>query len=340
MNSYERLRSCIVVGAGMAGLVAARRLRQDRVQVVVVDKGRGVGGRMATWRLERGVCDYGAQFFTVRDRHFERFVEQWRNTSVVEEWCRGFVDADGIRWTDVHPRYRGVSGMTGIAKYLARDLDVRTEELVVRVGTRGPLWEVWTGSGNVLTADGLVLTPPVPQSLALLDAGNIVLPAPTRRKLEAVDYHRCIALMVLLEKQSRVPPPGGVVLSGEPIRWIADNHQKGISPEAGAVTIHAGPEFSRAHWESEEGMIAGALLDAAQRWLGSKVRQLRIHRWRYSEPVEVLAEPCVAVSAPAPLVLAGDAFGGPRIEGAAISGLAAANWLRRTRAERVEAQSG
>ena len=52
-----------VVGAGMAGLSAARALVDAGRSVVVFDKGRGIGGRMATRRLGAAVFDHGAQYF-------------------------------------------------------------------------------------------------------------------------------------------------------------------------------------------------------------------------------------------------------------------------------------
>ena len=44
-----------VIGAGMAGLVCAQQLSQAGYSVVVVEKSRGVGGRVATRRLQ-GTC--------------------------------------------------------------------------------------------------------------------------------------------------------------------------------------------------------------------------------------------------------------------------------------------
>ena len=57
----------IVIGAGVSGLLAAARCATASSRVVVFDKGRGVGGRLATRRTDSGVFDHGAQFFTARD---------------------------------------------------------------------------------------------------------------------------------------------------------------------------------------------------------------------------------------------------------------------------------
>jgi predicted NAD/FAD-dependent oxidoreductase len=52
-----------------------------------------------------------------------------------------------------------------------------------------------------------------------------------------------------------------------------------------------------------------------------------VHRWRYSQPVVTYSEPCLLIADAAPLVLAGDAFDQPRVEGAFLSGCAAADAL-------------
>ena len=64
-----------VVGAGLSGLVAAKRLADSGRSVVVIDKGRSVGGRLATRRIHDATLDHGAQFFTVRSAEFAAFVD-------------------------------------------------------------------------------------------------------------------------------------------------------------------------------------------------------------------------------------------------------------------------
>ena len=126
-------KSCIVVGAGISGLLAAEALKAEGWDVTVLDKGRGVGGRMATRRVGGGTFDHGAQFFTVRDARFSGLVEGWLGTGAAAEWSRGFADAEGRPNEDGHPRYRGARGMTSIPKHVASGLDVRTGERAVRV---------------------------------------------------------------------------------------------------------------------------------------------------------------------------------------------------------------
>ena len=52
---------CIIIGAGIAGLLAATMLNRANMSVRILDKGRGLGGRMATRRQDGAVFDHGAQ---------------------------------------------------------------------------------------------------------------------------------------------------------------------------------------------------------------------------------------------------------------------------------------
>jgi renalase len=317
------MESCIVVGAGLSGLVASRTLQDAGVHATVLEKEEKVGGRMRTDIVEEGVFDHGAQFFTVRSDRFEDMVESWISAGVAEEWTRGFADASGEYKEDGHPRYKGTHGMTGIVEHLAQDLDVLTgvEVYGLSPGERG--WEVVAG-GSVYAADGLMLTPP--SALALVDANGVPLPDEARQVLENIDYAPCIAVMVLLDGPGEVPDPGGVQVGGDPLFWVADNRKKGIS-RVPAVTIHAGPEFSREHAHSDDTTITRLLLEEAKDYVSTGVKATAVYHWEYSQPTDPHDEPYVYVAGPPPLVFCGDAYAGSKVEGAVTSGLAAAEKL-------------
>ena len=308
----------LVIGAGMAGLTAAAELQRAGGRVLVVDKGRGVGGRLASRRIGGAAFDHGAQFITARTSRFAALVEDCRRAGAVEEWHRGVGDD-----SDAHVRWRGHPGMTSVAKHLARGIEIVLDTRVVALRASRHQWTAETENGAAYSAGAVVLTPPVPQSLAILKAGAVALQPETRTRLEGIEYERCLAVMSVLAGPSRLAPPGGLAPADGPIAWIADNQLKGISAEP-AVTIHATHAFSLQHWERDRQESGRRLLDAANLWLGANVRTFQVHGWLYSKPLQVDEHPCMIVSQGPPLVLAGDAFAGPRVEGAALSGWAAA----------------
>ena len=54
-----------------------------------------------------------------------------------------------------------------------------------------------------------------------------------------------------------------------------------------------------------------------------------LQRWKFARPVLMFDAPLAVVSREPPIVLAGDAFVGQRVEAAVTSGAAAARWLLR-----------
>ena len=294
----------------MAGLTAANLLQSAGWRVLILDKGRGVGGRMATRRIGDQRLDHGAQFFTVRDAAFAKAVARWQHSGWVEPWFE----------TGGHIRHRAVDGMAALARHLARDLDVRTSERIVHLEARDR-WQITTEAGARYDADLLVLTMPAPQTLDLL--APVAIPGDMREQLKAIDFDPCLALLVTADGESRVPEPGFVRPSLGPAAWIADNRRKQISDGAVALTLHATPAFSREYLERPADAEA-ILRQAAAQWFEGTAREVHFHRWRYSQPSVIHAGRCVSATQPARLIVAGDAFGAPRVEGAFLSGVAAA----------------
>jgi len=307
----------VVVGAGMSGLVAARALMSSDVDVTVVDKGRSPGGRMATRRIGDATLDHGAQFFTVRTPAFGHRVDDWVARGLVHVWNHGFDGHDG------HPRYVAGRGMNSLAKDLASGVDVQcsTMAFAIRPG-HGARWDVVIDDGTVRPADAVIVTTPLPQAFALLVDAGIDLD----EALIRTDYDRTIALLAVLDRPTTVAPAGGVQLPGDDVGFVADNQAKGVSSHP-AVTLHASPAWSEQHWDDDVETLRTDLEVLARPWLdGARIVESQVKKWRFATPRTPWPDPCW-VSTDGSVVLAGDAFDGPRLEAAHNSGLAAAHTL-------------
>lgn len=306
----------VVVGAGMAGITAARLLSRDGHEVVVLDKGRAVGGRMASKRIGDARFDHGAQHFSARSAQFAEVVGPLVSEGVVRVWFESDSITEPERGSE--PRHVGASSMRSVCERLATGLDVRTGVTVTSVERdRGGL--VLHTAGGPMTADACVLTAPLPQTLTLL--GDLA--GDHHDRLASITYDPCLAAMLILDRPSGLPD-GHLAAAEGPIAWLADNQHKGIS-SVPSVTVHTSPGFSRHHLEEEYHDWLPLAVDAAASHLQGRIVEAHGHRWRYSIPTNPGTEGAIEVSPG--VVVAGEALAGARVEGAFLSGLAAAEAL-------------
>jgi predicted NAD/FAD-dependent oxidoreductase len=322
----------LVVGAGMAGLMAAQQLQALGKTVTVVDREERVGGRIVTEHIGAGWADTGAQFFTAREPAFQVFVEKWLAEGIIFEWSTGWSDGSlSGSLGDGFARYAAYGGMTAVPRRLAQDLTIHKAVTIERVQVVEDSWTAVTQAGHTYHSRALILTPPVPQSLALLATGNVTLAQADQEALERIVYAPAIAAAIRVTGEVNLPEPGALQRPDERVSWIADNRRKGISPQVTLLTLHVNPTYSRMWWLAPAAELKGALRrEAVNKMLrpflapNVTIHQVHLHRWPYALPITLHPERTLLVANLPPLAFAGDAFNGPRVEGAALSGLAAA----------------
>lgn len=327
----------IIVGAGLSGLNAAQALSDAGLNAILLDKGRKAGGRMATKAFAQARADHGAQFFSVRDSEVRQRVEQWLKQDLVYEWSRGWSDGSiQSNRPDGYPRYVVRGGMNQLAQHFARNLDVRTSMVVNKVAQSQDGWLVdanpypfETSEPQQFQAKALLLTPPVPQTLMLLAKNSVQLTAPDQEALQKIEYGPCLAGLFEIDGVLGLPFPGALQRPKSTFSWIADNQRKGVSPERHIITVHASSDWSRVHFDDAPDTTLDAMWSELSAMAEGhiEVKERLLHRWRYSIPLITHNERVMIAENRPSLMFAGDAFGGPRVEGAILSGLAAGDAL-------------
>lgn len=324
----------LIVGAGIAGVLAGHELLAAGHDVVVVDKGHAPGGRLATRTVGDAVFDHGAQFLTAKSSIFQHLVDTWTAAGVARTWFHGSPDLTAPDTSnddepEGHPRYRGEPTMRRIGEHLAAGLDVRLGNVVEAVLPTAGGWRLRGTFRDGITpfaleGDALLLTAPVPQTLALLDAGPVRLQPEHRRELQQIVFEPCIAVLARPHTTPTLPARGAARLEGGPIAWLTDNHATGASPTP-AVTIHGEGDWSRSHFDDPDPEVGRELVGLARTHLGTDAEVLYVHRWRYAKPTGRVHEDSILdLTHAAPLAIAGDGLAGGRVEGGALSGLDAA----------------
>jgi hypothetical protein len=276
--------------------------------------------REAEWRF-----DHGAQYFTVRDPRFRRFVDSWQADGVVAPWHARIAVLDSgtaVPKGDDTERFVGVPGMNAVCRHLSDGLDVAWRTRVASLERAGGRWQLRTDDGSDLGRfEAVVVSAPAPQTAELVGG---VAPA-MAAEAAAVEMAPCWAVMAAFSHPLDLPFDGAFV-AVSPLSWVARNASKPDRPAHESWVLHAGPEWSRDHLEIESSEAAEELWGAfatAAGGLDVTPLHLQAHRWRFALPPHPLPTPCLYDDRLA-LAACGDWCGGPRVEGAYLSGAAAA----------------
>ena len=286
-----------VLGAGMAGAACAVGLRAAGIGVRVLDRGRAVGGRMASPLLHGRRVDLGAGYFTVRDNEFETLVRQWQDAGLAREWTStfGIVEAgQECRLTSGPMRWSTGTGLRSLIRTMLADIDVQT--------------------GSEITA---------------LPSGHVVLAMPdpqAARLMQLPDEMRFDPVLTLVAgfESREWPFADAAFVHGHPqLEFVADDGAR-RGDGAPVLVAHSTADFARRHLAEPEGATA-VLVAALKDLLGVPDPQwAQVHRWSFAKPVDAHRSTHALLDIDGRSVgLAGDQWcpqGSPRVESAWRSG--------------------
>ena len=356
----------IVVGAGLAGLTCARSLQATGYTVTVLEKSRGLGGRLATRRLHDTWIDHGTNSLEHQGEATRSLLATLQTEAVIHPWVGhigtlsasnqvGAEIASGVASGDNPPqRYYAPGGITAIAKYLGRELNIQRQHRVVHLK---PLsdggWELraevaTTGATHTVSARTVVLAIPAPQALDLVqqlltETPNAPLQPAALTMLQSVQFDPGLSVMAGYESAGfewvNAAFHGAIALRGTDhptIAWLGQTHTK-AQVAYPTLLLQTTAQFTQ-DWLDQPDVtpaIASSLASAAIA-LGDWITQpswTQIHRWRYARVKTSLPQSYLELgSTPATLLACGDWCGGNQgytthIEAALRSGQAVATAL-------------
>ncbi len=298
-----------IVGAGLGGLTAARRLADAGRAVVLFEKSRGLGGRLATRRVDAdgsacGPFDHGAP--------------------AAHGLGAAACAVAAVRWPagDIDGRlaHCGLPGMSGLVGPLAAGLVIRQGATVAALLRVDGGWRATLDDGTVAGLfAAVVLAIPAPQAAALARAHL------DGARFDAVVMTPCWTVLAAWQSVASAPTAAPPHPFAEVVR---ERDKPGRWPVADAWVAHATPDWSRAALERDRADVARELLPILARHLGRSDAPLysAAHRWRYARTDRPLGAPFLA--APDGTLLAGGDWAlGPWAGDAVASGTAMADAL-------------
>ncbi len=319
----------LIVGAGLSGLVAARELQARGKRVLVLDKSRGVGGRMATRRVGEHLVDHGAPYFQARGNAFVSFLNEFKGSGVLRAFSGSRRDwGSGELLSAAEPLWLGSQSLNQFPKTLAEGLELRLGEKVTELKQTDAGWELYSESGSVYSARAVMLACPAPQSLALAQS---FASAQLVRGIEGLLTSSCWTAIATAEMDlgERLILPWQVLEESSSGRLLVHNSAK-LEQRAGleSFVLHFGrvesEQFLFAGERPEE--LAAEILAAQLPAAFIEACSLQLHLWRFARFRSALGFDYSGHLA-AGLFLGGDWVGGSDfsdVEGAYLSGVAAA----------------
>jgi len=329
-----------VIGAGVAGLTCAQQLHQAGYRVVVIEKSRGMGGRLATRRLQGTHADHGVCYLKPKDDRFKALITTLLDRSILQPWTDTIYELDAEGQLIAPPeanrgsRYASPTGISTIAKFLSTGLAIHLNQRVEAIRPIHQGWELQVeldGTRSGITAAAIISAIPAPQAVALLESipeGEEVL-----TRLRSIQFSACISAIAVYSPQdlSAIPWKGVTSIHDPKIGWVGLDSSKQNSPSQPVVVVQSTAAFANRHLETTDlHPIGQALLNRAAQflepWLATP-EVLQVHRWRYAFPINPLTEPFLSANTTSPLLFTGDWCGGNRVESAFLAGSSTAKQI-------------
>ena len=342
MTNSRRARRFAVVGAGLSGLACAQALVDQGAHVEVFEKSRGVGGRMATRRLnwvsDDGLdwpleFDHGCLGFAAHGDGFRLAVVHAVQHGWVRAWQPSLKvgrDQAPQPWSTPCSMWVASPAANRWCKALSQGLSIHFGHQVQAAQRLGQRWrlsfaDAAEGASDV-EFDGLVIAVPAAQAAPLLAAHRLdwadqaskreMLPCWTLMGMtDAIDLPWQVAqpltgpLQHLVRQDSK---PGRVAPAGRAL-WVAQ-----ASPAWSQSWVDASPQEVQAVLEAA--VLAQLPGGHTKRW-----HLASVHRWRYATAAERAGpdeapgywwDPDLLLGA------CGDHLGATGVEGAWLSGRA------------------
>jgi renalase len=311
-----------IIGAGISGLALANTIKKN-IDVVLFEKSRGFGGRVATRRANDFSFDHGAQFFKAKTLEFQNYIQPMLDQNIIELWKARFIEIiDGEitnkrTWGNDPTNYVGAPSMNSIGKYMAEGLNVQLSKKVEKI-SKEDKWVVYDENNDALGEyDWIISSIPPLQAQQMIPDLKVIFP-----NIREYEMLACFSLMLGYEQPVELDFDAALV-KGFDISWISVNSSKPSRDKQYTLLVHSTNKWAQENIDKERDWVKDYLCYELKKIISiktEKAKYIGLQGWRYANIMKQKKGLEYFLNNENQIGLCGDWFIQGRIEAAYLSG--------------------
>ncbi len=269
-----------ILGSGISGSTIANLLSKKH-SVVVVDKSKGIGGRTSNKRLKTFSFDHGLQYYSSKNKQFEKFLNLLMKKKVLKYWNGNHLDFT-FKKKIVSRKIIGTNGNNNLCKFLLNNINKILDTEILSIKYKEKKWII-KSKHKLILAKNVIITFPFQQTVSLAKKflkKNIL---DLKVKMEPN-----LTLLVSENNAKRIPI-SSIKLSNSILSWISnENSKERFISKKNLWTIQTNYKFSNKNinfYKKKRAYYSKLILNEFVKITGIKKKKLKIikiHGWKYS----------------------------------------------------------
>lgn len=301
----ETMLDYVIIGAGISGLSAGKRLADLGYRIQIFEKSRGTGGRLSSKRLvgksgDEMAFDLGCSRISAQGKDFKNQLESWHLKGVVAPWETQPEDSKG---------YVGYSRNSALTRYLSQGLACHFSTKISHIECIEGGWQVF------YKVDGCAIKSTL--------AKQVILALPSQQAYDLLPKSHAFCHMV---KQVHIAPQWVMavkIMADSKSRLAIDYRQsdiidlisyestkpgRNVESNAQILMVQACIDWSESHTNTSVDIVTNLLLQELTRLSHNELHVIQqyTHRWLYSQVNKGLASRKGFMNDGSGLILLGD----------------------------------
>ena len=251
----------IIIGGGISGSYLSSKLKKHGYKVLIIEKSKGIGGRMCTKPVGGNLVDYGCQYITPKTDILLSILSDLQQKSIVKKINIDHEDA-----------FIAPYGMNKIPQYLSLGVPTITSSFVGKLEYKKNYWITHTPH-TLYYSRFIALTMPINQVQSLLENSKI-----STRELPNVKFKEFFTATF----EGNSGKEKNTLNQSKSFPWICNNTLKGLRNTSDVFTVNLFSKMSKKYHQLDSKQKTSALHRLLKENGFKQVKYLSLHYWKYA----------------------------------------------------------